>query len=47
VKAGDRLGIMKFGSRMDVFVPANASIRVKVGDKVRGGETVIAVLHSR
>ncbi len=47
VKAGDRLGIMKFGSRMDVFVPANATITVKVGDKVRGGETVIAVLHSR
>jgi phosphatidylserine decarboxylase len=47
VKAGDRLGIMKFGSRMDVFVPANAAITVKVGDAVRGGETVIAVLHSR
>ncbi len=47
VKAGDRLGIMKFGSRMDIFVPANAAITVKVGDKVRGGETVIAVLHSR
>jgi phosphatidylserine decarboxylase len=47
VKAGDRLGIMKFGSRMDVFMPANATITVKVGDKVRGGETVIAVLHSR
>jgi phosphatidylserine decarboxylase len=47
VKAGDRLGIMKFGSRMDVFVPADAAITVKVGEKVRGGETVIAVLHSR
>jgi phosphatidylserine decarboxylase len=47
VKAGDRLGIMKFGSRMDVFVPADATIAVKVGEKVRGGETVIAVLHSR
>lgn len=47
VRAGDHLGIMKFGSRMDVFVPANADIRVQVGDKVRGGETVIAVLHSR
>jgi phosphatidylserine decarboxylase len=47
VKAGDRLGIMKFGSRMDVFVPADATISVKAGDKVRGGETVIAVLHSR
>lgn len=46
VRAGDRLGIMKFGSRMDVFVPATAFIAVKVGDKVRGGETVIAMLHS-
>jgi phosphatidylserine decarboxylase len=47
VRAGDHLGIMKFGSRMDVFVPADAVIAVKIGDKVRGGETVIAVLHSK
>jgi phosphatidylserine decarboxylase len=46
VRAGDRFGIMKFGSRMDVFLPPTATIRVKVGDVVRGGETVIAVLHS-
>ena len=46
VHAGDRFGIMKFGSRMDVFLPPSATIRVKVGDVVRGGETVIAVLHS-
>ena len=45
VKAGDRYGIMKFGSRMDVFLPETADIRVVVGDMVRGGETVIAVLH--
>ena len=45
VRAGDRLGIMKFGSRMDVFVPPSAAITVKIGDTVRGGETVIAVLH--
>lgn len=45
VRAGDRFGVMKFGSRMDVFLPATASIRVKVGDTVRAGETVIAVLH--
>jgi phosphatidylserine decarboxylase len=38
---------MKFGSRMDVFVPEDAVITVKVGDMVRGGETVIAVLHSK
>ena len=45
VRAGDRYGVMKFGSRMDVFLPTNAEIRVKVGDTVRGGETVIAVLR--
>ena len=37
VKAGDRFGVMKFGSRMDVFLPADATIAVKVGDKVVGG----------
>jgi phosphatidylserine decarboxylase len=46
VRAGDRFGIMKFGSRMDVFLPLTAEIRIAVGDTVRGGETVIAVLHS-
>ena len=45
VRAGERYGIMKFGSRMDVFVPVTAEIRVKAGDAVRGGETLIAVLH--
>ena len=45
VQAGDRYGIMKFGSRMDVFLPASAEIVVAVGQAVRGGETVIAVLH--
>ena len=45
VSAGERYGVMKFGSRMDVFLPPTAEILVKVGDKVRGGETVIAVLH--
>jgi phosphatidylserine decarboxylase len=44
VRAGDRFGIMKFGSRMDVFLPPAAIIRVEVGQRVRGGETVIAVL---
>jgi phosphatidylserine decarboxylase len=45
VRAGDRYGIMKFGSRMDVFLPMTAEIRTTVGDLVRGGESVIAVLH--
>ncbi len=46
VRAGQRLGVMKFGSRMDVFVPCDATVTVQVGAIVRGGETVIAVLHS-
>jgi phosphatidylserine decarboxylase len=45
VRAGDRYGVMKFGSRMDVFLPTDAELRVKAGDSVRGGETIIAVLH--
>lgn len=44
VGAGDRLGLMKFGSRMDVFVPPSAALTVKEGQKVRGGDTVIARL---
>ena len=44
VRAGQRYGVMKFGSRMDVFVPGDATLCVKAGDTVRGGETVIAVL---
>jgi phosphatidylserine decarboxylase len=46
VQAGDRYGVMKFGSRMDVFLPLTATILVTVGQMVRGGETVMAVLHS-
>ena len=44
VQPGDRFGVMKFGSRMDVFVPPTADIRVRVGDRVVGGVTVIAML---
>jgi phosphatidylserine decarboxylase len=44
VKAGERFGVMKFGSRMDVFVPKRARVAVKVGDRVVGAVTVIAEL---
>jgi phosphatidylserine decarboxylase len=44
VQAGDRFGVMKFGSRMDVFVPKGTEITVKIGDRVVGAVTVIAVL---
>ena len=45
VHAGDRFGVMKFGSRMDIFIPAGAEIAVKVNEKVVGGVTVIARLR--
>ena len=45
VQAGDRFGVMKFGSRMDVFVPVDAELRVKVKDPVRAGDTVLAQLR--
>jgi phosphatidylserine decarboxylase len=46
VKAGERFGVMKFGSRMDVFVPLDATVHVRVGEMVVGGVTVIATLTS-
>jgi len=44
VEPGDRFGVMKFGSRIDVFVPKDTEIAVKVGDRVVGAVTVIATL---
>jgi phosphatidylserine decarboxylase len=41
VKAGDRFGMIKFGSRTDLIVPPEMIVEVKVGDIVVGGETVI------
>ena len=41
---GQRIGLMKFGSRMDVFLPDTAEVLVREGDRVRAGETVIARL---
>lgn len=42
VAAGERVGLIKFGSRVDVFLPAGVTIRVKVGDRVQGGASVLA-----
>jgi phosphatidylserine decarboxylase len=41
LERGQKFGLIKFGSRTDVVMPPNAEIMVKIGDKVRGGETVI------
>lgn len=43
---GERIGLMKFGSRMDVFLPARAELLVRVGDSVVAGETVLARLDA-
>jgi phosphatidylserine decarboxylase len=46
VARGERVGLMKFGSRMDVFLPPQTDVTVKVGQHVVAGETVIARLCS-
>lgn len=45
VKAGERFGMIKFGSRVDVFVPTSATVKVRLGDTAVAGETVLAELH--
>lgn len=45
VERGERVGLMKFGSRMDVFLPPDAELLVSVGQAVVAGETVLAVLR--
>ena len=47
IARGQRFGIMKFGSRMDIFLPHSAEVLVTVGDVVRGGETVIGRLANK
>jgi phosphatidylserine decarboxylase len=46
VERGERVGLIKFGSRVDVLLPSNAEIRVKVGERVKGGASVLAVAPS-
>jgi phosphatidylserine decarboxylase len=41
VSKGERVGLIKFGSRVDVFLSEDASVVVKLGDKVRGGSSII------
>jgi phosphatidylserine decarboxylase len=42
VQRGERISLIQFGSRLDVYLPLRARIKVKLGDKVAGGETAIA-----
>jgi phosphatidylserine decarboxylase len=44
VERGQRVGLIKFGSRVDVVIPAEAELQVKVGQRVKGGSSVLAVM---
>ena len=43
VERGERIGLIKFGSRTDVIFPSTAEMKVRVGDRVKGGSSVLAV----
>jgi phosphatidylserine decarboxylase len=44
VQRGQRMGMIKFGSRVDVLMPADVELRVKPGDRVQGGVSILGVL---
>jgi phosphatidylserine decarboxylase len=44
VERGQRVGLIKFGSRVDVLLPADAVLQVKVGQRVKGGSSVLAAM---
>lgn len=47
VQRGERIGLIKFGSRVDILMATSAGIQVKVGDRVKGGSTVLAHLTAK
>jgi phosphatidylserine decarboxylase len=47
LQRGERVGLIKFGSRVDVLLDASAAVRVRVGDRVKGGSSVLAIASSR
>ena len=47
VNQGEEFGFIKFGSRVDIFVPVDTDIKVKIGEKTKGGQTVIAQLKTQ
>ncbi len=44
LRRGERFGLIRFGSRVDLYLPPNTQIRVRPGDRVKGGESVIGVI---
>lgn len=45
IRTGERYGLIRFGSRVDLFLPRDADLKVKVGDRVKGARDIIAVLR--
>ncbi|TDI90758.1 MAG: phosphatidylserine decarboxylase family protein [Caldithrix sp.] len=46
VNLGERFGIIKFGSRVDIFFPKNVEVKVKLKEKVKGGQSIIGVIKT-
>jgi phosphatidylserine decarboxylase len=44
LQQGDEFGFIKFGSRVDIFLPLDARVKVKIGDVTKGGKTILAEL---
>jgi phosphatidylserine decarboxylase len=47
LERGQRVGLIKFGSRVDVLLEAEATLQVKIGDRVRGGASILAYLQPK
>jgi phosphatidylserine decarboxylase len=46
VERGQRMGLIKFGSRVDVLLPADTEMRVKSGDRVKGGSSILGIVKT-
>ena len=46
VNQGEEFGFIKFGSRVDIFVPMDTEVKVQIGEKVKGGQTIVAQLKT-
>jgi len=44
IKAGERYGLIRFGSRVDIFLPKDTELKVKLGDRIKGARDIIGVL---
>ena len=47
IRAGERFGLIRFGSRLDVYIPADVAVKVQLGQTMVAGETIIADLNQK